>query len=81
MAVSHSKSHGAAFVSTLTRTQRNALRVILAHESGPADMRCALGTYLVKPIAEVTRRTGLARAGRTSELFPQHSTAANIRIG
>ena len=82
MAVNHStKCHAAQFVSTLSVSQRNALRVILTQEHGCANMRRALGTQALKTISEHDRRTGMARAGRTAELFTQHHVAANIRIG
>jgi hypothetical protein len=80
MAVSkHSNNHAAQFVSTLTRNQRNALRAILLHESGTPDLRHALGINKARTIPEHEHRTGLARTGRTSELF-HVATAANIPL-
>jgi hypothetical protein len=61
------KSHAAEFVSSLPRNGRNALRVILAHEDGPAKLREALGMPSITVYAD--RATGLARVGRTIELF------------
>ena len=72
------KCHAAQFIGTLSTSQRNALRVILAHEHGCVKLRAALGTHGIKPISEHERRTGLARAGRTVELFEQHHVVANI---
>jgi hypothetical protein len=79
MATHHStKCHAAQFVSSLSTSQRNALRVILAQEHGCMKMRRALGTHEIKTVSEHDRRTGLARAGRTAELFEQHHSAANL---
>ena len=75
MAEHHStKCHAAQFINTLSTSQRNALRVILAHEQGCTKLRRALGTQAIKVISEYERRTGLARTGRTVELFErQHA--------
>jgi len=59
-------------VESLSSSQRNALRVLLAIEDGPALLRRELGIAKVEPLKEVTRKTGLARAGRTIELFRNH---------
>jgi hypothetical protein len=58
-------------VESLSSSQRNALRVLLAVEDGPALLRRELGTAKVEPLQEAARKTGLARAGRTIDLFPQ----------
>jgi hypothetical protein len=59
-------------VESLSRSQRNALRVLLAVEDGPALLRRELGIALLKPLKEYERKTGLARAGRTIDLFHNH---------
>jgi hypothetical protein len=62
------KSHAAEFVSALPRNSRNALRVILASEQGAAKLRVALGMG-EGAMTNPDRATGLARAGRTIDLF------------
>jgi hypothetical protein len=53
----------------LTRSERNALRVILLHRDGLSELREALGIEHMKvaPVAE--QRTAHAVAGTTVELF------------
>jgi hypothetical protein len=78
--VNHStKCHERNFVESLTSNQRNALRIILAHEGCLGKLRRALGTQLTETISENQRKTGLAKLGRTAELFDQLCVAANIR--
>jgi len=68
-------------VQSLSSSQRNALRVLLAIEDGPALLRRELGIAKVEPLKEATRKTGLARAGRTIDLFHNHKrhTAADLK--
>lgn len=69
-AIHHSSNcHAAQFVSTLNRNQRNALRVILLADHGCTKLRRALGTDALPVVTEQQRCTGLARSGRTIELF------------
>jgi hypothetical protein len=63
------KSHEVDFVSSLPRNCRNALRVILSHEHGAAKLREALGMRDAGVMAQTDRAAGLARAGRTIDLF------------
>jgi hypothetical protein len=63
-------------VESLSSSQRNALRVLLAVEDGPALLRRELGIAKVEPLKEATRKTGLARAGRTIDLFHNHKRHA-----
>jgi hypothetical protein len=74
-----SKCHAAQLVSTLSINQRNALRVILAQEHECMKLRRALGTHETKIVSEQERCAGLARTGRTIELFDRHRAAASIR--
>ncbi len=66
---STAQSHSEAFVGNLTVSGRNALRTILLHETGAAQLKTALGIHKQQPMNEHARRTGLARAGRTIDLF------------
>jgi hypothetical protein len=63
------RSHAHQFTTSLTRSERNALRVILLHKDGLAELREALGIehMRVSPLPE--QRTALAVAGKTVELF------------
>jgi len=63
--------HATAFVEELTNNQRNALRVILSFDKGCRELRQALNTAKVIPISEDDRKTGLAKLGRTAELFDE----------
>jgi len=63
------KSHAQEFVGSLTVAGRNALRAILAHADGAEQLRAALGVHKQPQLDMHTRRTGLARAGRTIDLF------------
>ena len=68
----HSKCHAAQFIHSLSASQRNALRVIMAHADCCKKLQRALGTEGMKPITREEHATGLARAGRTIALFPEH---------
>ena len=73
MAANHStKCHAAQFVQSLSKSQRNALRVIMAHADCCKKLQRALGTEGMKPITREEHATGLARAGRTIALFTEH---------
>ena len=75
-----SKNHAGHFAESLSKSQRNSLRAILLHESGVPDLRNALGIAKARIVPEHERRTGLARAGRTAELFEQHRVAVNVVV-
>lgn len=66
MATSHYKD----FVASLKPAQRNSLRVLLSFEEGPKHLRAEL--KITKLIKREQHATGLARVGRTIELFPEH---------
>jgi hypothetical protein len=63
------KSHEVEFVSSLSRNGRNSLRVILAHEDGATKLREALGMREIRVMPQPDKASGLARAGRTIDLF------------
>jgi hypothetical protein len=63
--------HAHHFVQSLNASQRNAMRVILAHDTGCGKLRRALGTENLKPISREAQATALARQARTIELFQQ----------
>jgi hypothetical protein len=63
-------------VQSLSRSQRNALRVLLSVEDGPQLLRRELGIALLEPLKEYERKTGLARSGRTADLFHHKRHAA-----
>jgi hypothetical protein len=65
----HTTCHAHQFVHSLNASQRNALRVILAHDNGCTKLRRALGTEDTKPVSREANATALARTGRTIELF------------
>jgi hypothetical protein len=66
---SHTVAH---FIKSLNRNQRNHLRVILAMQSGPHDLRTELGTHRISAVSDHDRKTSLARQSRTIELFHGH---------
>jgi hypothetical protein len=72
----NTKCHAANFVQSLSANQRNALRIILASEGCLGKLRRALGTQLTETISEDQRKTGLAKLGRTVDLFPEHDRRA-----
>jgi len=74
------KSHAEEFVGSLSVSQRNSLKVIFLQEHACRDLRHALAVDQHKHVSEAEHRTGLARAGRTVELFRSHVVAANIQI-
>lgn len=80
MAARASRNHAVHLAESLSTSQRNALRTILLHESGVPDSKHALGIHKTRTIPEQERRTGLARAGRTAELFQQHRIAVNVVV-
>jgi hypothetical protein len=63
------RSHASQFTQGLTRSERNAFRVILLQRDGLSELREALGIEHMKvaPVAE--QRTAHAVAGTTAELF------------
>lgn len=70
-------THSAQFIKGLSRSERNALRVILLHSNGPHDLRRALGIEKQRMVSHADHATGCARRGETIRLFDlaQHSPA------
>jgi hypothetical protein len=63
------KRHYKDFVRSLNHNQRNSLRVLLSFQDGANHLRAELNVK--HTISKEHHATGLARAGRTAELFPQ----------
>ena len=73
------KSHAEQLVSTLTIGQRNALVLILAHETGAQEIKRALGIQKLRITPHHATVTGHALRGTTAELFRDHTRyAANL---
>jgi hypothetical protein len=68
-----SRNHATQFINHLKSNERNALRVLLLTKSGLADLRKALGTESARVLSQAEVATGLARAGRTIDLFHNHN--------
>lgn len=74
------QSHAAHFAASLSKSQRNHLRVLLMHEHACRDLRHALGITKATTVSHAARAIGLAKTGRTIELFAQAKPgAANLR--
>ncbi len=69
------KTHASHFADSLNRSQRNHLRVLLSHQYAFRDLRHALGIADHKVMSHAEHATGLAKAGRTIELFRHHTPA------
>lgn len=72
------QSHAAHFAESLSKSQRNHLRVLLLHEHACRDLRRVLGITKAETISHAQHATGLARSGQTIRLFEnyaQHSPA------
>jgi hypothetical protein len=86
MAVNHSKaphyhhSHAGQFVATLTASQKNSLRLLLAKDAA-ADLHYLIGVQkaVTRAVTDAEHKLALARAGRTAELFSDH-TPTHIKI-
>ena len=63
------QSHAAHFAASLSKSQRNHLRVLLLHEHACKDLRRALGITKAEKISHAQHATGLARRGQTIKLF------------
>lgn len=59
------------FCGSLNRNQRNHLRALLHHETACRDLKHALGIAKATTVTHAARATGLAKIGRTIELFAQ----------
>ena len=75
------QSHAAHFAASLSTSQRNHLRVLLLHEHACRDLRRSLGVEKqAATVSHAAHATGLAKVGRTIELFAQAKpSAANLR--
>jgi hypothetical protein len=62
------RSHARQFVSSLTRSQHNALRFILLRRDGLAELRDALGIEHMRVAPLTEQRTAHALGGTTVEL-------------
>jgi len=80
----HHHSHAGAFLSTLTISQKNSLRLLLARDAA-ADLHYLLGVQkaVTRAVTEAEHKLALAEQGRTSELFrsSQHThTDLKVRL-
>lgn len=62
------RNHAEHLVNLLDPNLRNALRVLLSNDVRLTELRHALGVK-TEPITELEYRLGLAKTGRTIELF------------
>jgi hypothetical protein len=63
------RSHAGQFLTSLSKNQRNALRVLLMQNTGLADLREALGIQKMQIVPVTEQRTAHALAGTTAKLF------------
>jgi hypothetical protein len=64
------------FLQSLNPSQRNTLKLVLHLETASSLLRRELGISHIVVMKEDDRRTGLARAGRTADLFKEHSRSS-----
>lgn len=62
------RNHAEHLVNQLDSNLRNALRILLSNDVRLTELRLALGVK-AEPITEREYRLGLAKTGRTIELF------------
>ena len=88
MAVNHSKgqhrhrTHAHHFVESLSKSQRNALRILLVKDAA-AELHHALDIQkaVTRAVHNAEHALDLAKQGRTAELFSrQHATDILVRI-
>jgi len=87
MAVHHSKtphhhhSHAGQFLSTLTISQKNSLRLLLAQDAA-ADLHYLLGVQkaVTRAVTEAEHKLALAKEGRTAELFRSQHVHTDIKV-
>lgn len=75
------KSHASEFVTSLTRAQRNSLRLLLTKDAA-AELHHLLDVQkaVTRAVHDVEHKLELAKHGRTIELFrDQHHHVADIR--
>jgi hypothetical protein len=74
------QSHAAHFAASLSKSQRNHLRVLLHHEHACLDLKHALGIGKTTTVSHAEHCTGLARRADTIRLFRDaKASAANLR--
>ncbi len=86
MAVHHSKtphhhSHAGQFLSTLTISQKNSLRLLLARDAA-ADLHYLLGVQkaVTRAVSDAEHKLALAKSGRTAELFRSQHVHTDIKV-
>jgi hypothetical protein len=65
------QSHAAQFAASLSVSQRNHLRVLLAHQHACRDLKAALGITKQDTVSHAAHATGLAKLGQTIRLFKE----------
>ncbi len=69
----------ATLVAELSTSQRNHLRTLLSFETGAESLRSVLGIAKVQQVSNHSHASGLAKLGRTAELFSRTKhVAANL---
>jgi hypothetical protein len=71
------RSHASQFLTSLSKNQRNALRVLLMQNTGLADLRDTLGIQKMQIVPVTEQRTAHALAGTTAKLFEWNTDAPN----
>ncbi len=76
----HHRSHAHPFLSTLTMSQKNSLRLLLVKDAA-AEVHHLLDVKrsVTRVVHDVGHKLALARAGRTAELFAENA-ATHIKI-
>jgi hypothetical protein len=70
----------AQLIQSLSKSQRNHLRIILSRETGCSSLKAELGIQKVKVFSHHTEMTGHAMRGTTAELFSAQARADDIRV-
>jgi len=77
----HHHSHAGQFLSTLTISQKNSLRLLLARDAA-ADLHYLLGVQkaVTRAVTEAEHKLALAKSGRTAELFRSQHAHTDIKV-
>lgn len=70
----------AQLIQSLSKSQRNHLRIILSRETGCASLKSELGIQKLKAFSHHAEMTGRAMRGTTAELFGDQHAHADIKV-
>lgn len=75
------RTHASEFLGTLTKGQKNSLRLLLVHEAG-AELHHLLDVRraVTRAVRDVEHKLELAKSGRTIELFSAQHQATDFAI-